>query len=119
MLIYVYIPRYTTSTIHRHCTHNNHASHTPAVVAERSSDMKMWFEIFLYRVRAVPGGYREDFPDREGDSRTGRLPVKPGGLTPMGIAECLTLSRGHLEVQSQGIASSKSCSVKPALTLTK
>ena len=45
--------------------------------------MKMWFEIFLYRVRAVPGGYWDDFPDREEDSRTGRLLVKPGGLTPM------------------------------------
>ena len=45
--------------------------------------MKMWFEIFLYRVRAVPGGHREDFADRERDSRTGRFPVKPGGLTPM------------------------------------
>ena len=50
---------------------------------ERSSNMKMWFEIFLYRVRAVPGGYREDFPDREGDSCIGRLPVKPGGWQPM------------------------------------
>ena len=49
----------------------------PLCIAERSSNMKMWFEIFLYRVRAVPGGYREDFPDREGGSRTGRLPVKP------------------------------------------
>ena len=27
---------------------------------------KMWFEIFLCRVRAVPGGYREDFLDWEG-----------------------------------------------------
>ena len=39
--------------------------------------------VIFYRVRAVPGGYREDFPDREGGSRTGRLPVKPGGLTHM------------------------------------
>ena len=49
----------------------------PLCVAERSSNMKMWFEIFLYRVRAVPGGHREDFADRERDSCTGRFPVKP------------------------------------------
>ena len=55
----------------------------PLCVAERSSNMKMWFEIFLYRVRAVPGGHWEDFADRERDSRTGWFPVKPGGLTPM------------------------------------
>ena len=49
----------------------------PLRVAERSSNMKMWFEIFLYTVRAVPGGHRKDFADRERDSRTGRFLVKP------------------------------------------
>ena len=80
-----YIPRYITSTYHhRYCiapSTTMHHTH-PLCIAERSNNMKMWFEIFLYRVRAVPGGYREYFPDRE-DSRTGRLPVKPERLTPM------------------------------------
>ena len=58
--------------------------------------MKMWFEIFLYRVRAVPEGYREDFPNREGDSRTGRLPVKPGGLTPMRSISYISSTFTHI-----------------------
>ena len=52
----------------------------PLCVAERSSDMKMWFEIFVYRVRAVPGGFC-----RPGEGLPHREPVKPGGLTPMSL----------------------------------
>ena len=50
----------------------------PLCFAERSSNIKMWFEIFLCRVRAVPVGYREDFPDREGGSPFREAPGQTG-----------------------------------------
>ena len=78
-----YIPRYITSTIHRHCTPNNHASHTRCVSLSEAVTLKCGLRYFC----AGSGLYREVtgriFPTGRGFPHTGRLPVKPGGLTPM------------------------------------